>query len=284
MTAFEQDPLLGRVLDGKLRLDARLGAGAAGAVYRAHHLALDRPVAIKVLHQTHSTDLQLIRRFKAEARAASRLDHPHSVRILDFGEDGPDHLLYIAMEFIDGESLQGLLDREPALPSWRIASIMAQVASALAHAHEEGIVHRDIKPGNIMLQRRVGEEGVEQDWVKVCDFGLAKILDVNPDDLSSGPLTKQGTIFGTPTYMAPEQANGDPADGRADQYACGVILFRMACGGPPFTADSATGLLMKHILEPPPLVMSRAPNLDPRLGPLVDRMLAKAPDDRFPSM
>lgn len=276
--------LIGRVLADKLRLDSLLGEGAAGAVYRAHHMTLDKAVAIKVLHQTHASDPQLIRRFKAEARAASRLDHPNSVRVLDFGEDGPDKLLYIAMEFLDGESLQELLEREPQLASWRIASIMAQVAAGLAVAHEQGIVHRDIKPGNIMLLRQMGEEGVEQEIVKVCDFGLAKILDANPDEMTGGPLTKQGTIFGTPTYMSPEQANGHVVDGRADQYACGVMMYRMAAGRPPFTADTATGVLMKHILDAPTPIAELAPHLDARLIEIVNCSLEKEPADRYGSL
>ncbi len=276
--------LIGRVLADKLRLESLLGEGAAGAVYRAHHMTLDKPVAIKVLHQTHASDPQLIRRFKAEARAASRLDHPNSVRVLDFGEDGPDKLLYIAMEFLDGESLQQLLEREPQLASWRIASIMAQVAAGLAVAHEQGVVHRDIKPANIMLLRQMGEEGVEQEIVKVCDFGLAKILDANPDEMSGGPLTKQGTIFGTPTYMSPEQANGHVVDGRADQYACGVIMYRMAAGRPPFMADTSTGVLMKHILDAPVPILEVAPHLDARLAAIVNRTLEKEPEARFDSL
>ncbi|MEQ8278009.1 MAG: serine/threonine-protein kinase [Deltaproteobacteria bacterium] len=274
---------MGRVIDGKLRLDKLLGAGASGAVYRAHHLALDKPVAIKVLHATHNLDPNLVGRFKAEARAASRLDHPNSIRILDFGEDGDDRLLYIAMEFVDGEDLQSLLEREPRLESWRIAAIMVQTVGALAVAHDQGVVHRDLKPGNIMLIREEAEDGVRE-VVKVCDFGLAKILDVNPDELTNGPLTKQGVIFGTPTYMAPEQASGEKVDGRADMYAAGVIMFRMATGEAPFKADNTTGLLMKHIMEPAPKVLTVAPTVDPELAAIIDRCLLKDPDDRYASM
>jgi len=276
------DPLLSRVIAGKMELRAVLGAGAMGVVYRAHHLALDKQVAIKVLRSEGKSDPTRARRFKAEARAASRLDHPNSVHVLDFGEDGPDGLLYLAMEFLEGEDLQNLLKRERVLAPERAARILTQVLGALAAAHDSGVIHRDMKPGNVMLLRRTDDDGRTEDFVKVCDFGLAKILD-GLDDASGAPLTKQGAIFGTPAYMAPEQARGEPLDGRADVYACGVILYKMLTGEAPFNADSAWGVLMKHLNEPVPPMAQWVPDVPPELVRITERALAKDRDHRFSS-
>ncbi len=277
------DPLIGRVIAGKLRILSCLGKGATGAVYRAHHETLDKSVAIKVLHETHVKDEELVRRFKAEAKAASRLDHPNSVRVLDFGADGPDGLLYLAMEFVAGSDLQSVLNQEGKIPPARTVAIMTQVTSALAVAHDQGVVHRDMKPGNIMLLQEEDEDGRKVESVKVCDFGLAKLLDINPEG-SSGPLTQNGTIFGTPTYMSPEQASGKTLDGRTDIYSCGIILYRMLAGAAPFNAQNITGLLMKHIMETPVPLAESAPWVEPRLAAIVDRALQKEPGDRQASM
>lgn len=279
--AADVDPLLSRVLAGKLELQRVLGSGAMGVVYRARHQALDKTVAIKVLRAEGKGDPSRARRFKAEARAASRLDHPNSVQILDFGEDGPDGLLYIAMEFLEGEDLQSLLKRETRLSAERTGKIMIQVLGALAAAHEHGVIHRDMKPGNIMLIRRVDDDGEDTDFVKVCDFGLAKILDTGLEDASGAPLTKQGAIFGTPAYMSPEQARGEKLDARSDLYSCGVILYKMLTGEGPFNSDTAWGLLMKHMNEAPPPMRSLVPGIPEPLCAIVDKALAKRREDRW---
>ncbi|MCK6546982.1 serine/threonine protein kinase, partial [Myxococcota bacterium] len=278
-----RDPLIGRVIAGKLELVELLGAGAMGKVYRAHHRGLDKTVAIKVLHKTESLQPDLVLRFQAEARAASRLDHPNSLRILDFGEDGADHLLYIAMEFLDGEDLASVLRREGRLDARRTGEIMVQVLAALAVAHQEGVVHRDMKPGNIMLLERFDDAGERHDFVKVCDFGLAKILDAPIEDSKGAPLTKQGMIMGTPAYMSPEQASGVPLDGLSDVYSCGVILYQMLAGRTPFTAETLAGVLIKHLTEEPRPILEVAPDADPELARIAHIALAKQKERRFSS-
>ncbi len=277
------DPLIGRVIAGKMELSELLGAGAMGKVYRARHRGLDKTVAIKVLHAEASAAPTLAARFQAEARAASRLDHPNSLRVLDFGEDGPDALLYIAMELLEGETLQSVLARERKLAPSRAAWIMGQVCSALAAAHDQGVIHRDVKPANVILTTQRGDQGLVGDFVKVCDFGLAKVLDTHSETSSSGPLTQQGVVLGTPAYMSPEQAKGEPVDHRADIYACGVMLYRMLSGRKPFIGDSAWAVSLKQIAEAPPPLRDLAPEISDALAAVVHRALQKAPGARYQS-
>jgi tRNA A-37 threonylcarbamoyl transferase component Bud32 len=278
------DPLVGRVLAGKLRLDAVLGEGAMGKVYRAQHLTLDKTVAIKVMHAQQGADPSRAARFKAEARAASRIEHPNTVQILDFGEDGEDRLLYLAMELLAGRDLQAVANEVQVFDVPRTVRIMVQVLSALGAAHDRGVIHRDMKPGNIMLVERDGLDGPIADFVKVCDFGLAKIhnLDGTPYEATSGPLTQQGAVFGTPAYMSPEQARGAPLDTRSDLYACGVILFKMITGRTPFAAETPWGVLMGHIHQPPPPPRSLRADVDAELERITLRAMEKDPDARYP--
>jgi serine/threonine-protein kinase len=276
------DPTLGRTIAGKFAVQRRIGAGAMGVVYLAQQLALDKVVAIKVLHRELAVDPGFIARFRREARAASRLDHPNSIRVFDFGAE-PDGLLYIAMEYVEGPDLFSVIHEHGPLPNATIVDLLSQVLSALAVAHDLGVFHRDLKPENIMIVRGKGEEGQPVDVVKVLDFGIAKIAEtgVQPADQNARRHTTKGLVVGTPEYMSPEQARGDVLDGRSDLYSVGVILYELLTGRVPFEGDSPISTVLKHISDPPSPPSALSPNVDPQLEAICLKALAKAPSDRF---
>jgi serine/threonine-protein kinase len=233
-----RDPLLGTVLGDRYRILARLGTGGMGAVYRAEHLTLKRDVAVKVLLPEMGNKEEFVRRFQREAESASRLAHINIISVTDFGRT-PDGLLFLVMEYLDGEALSALIRRGPiALP--RAVAIFGQILDGLGHAHAAGIVHRDLKPDNIMLVEREGRPDV----VKLLDFGIAKVTD--PEGHREA-LTQAGVIFGTPEYLSPEQALGEPVDARADLYAAGVILYEMLTGRRPFESDDKVKIISMHL-------------------------------------
>ena len=275
--------LVGHSIAGKFVVESLIATGGAGTVYRARQLALDRTVALKVLRQDVARDPHFIERFKREARAASRLDHPNSVRVFDFGSVD-DALLYLAMEYVEGRTLHHLIDEEWPLGEARIVDIMSQVLSAIAVAHDMEVIHRDLKPDNIMIICAKSDEGEETELVKVCDFGIATLGAIQNDRAggqAGGPwATMDGSLVGTPGYMSPEQARGEQADRRSDIYSAGVILYHMLVGRPPFEGDSAYFVAMKHITDPP-LPPSQITAVDPGLEAVCLRALSKSPRDRF---
>jgi serine/threonine protein kinase len=282
------ESLIGRTVAHKYEILEVLGRGAMGCVYKARQTALDKLVAVKVMHPSLAEDQQFSARFKREAKAASKLDHPSSIRILDYGEED-DGLLFIAMEYVEGTSLLGLVHAEWPLAPARIADILAQVCAALAVAHEMGIIHRDVKPENILVASMRSDDGQRVDAVKVCDFGIAKIADPRAYDKhvlsgsGAGPLTRTGAIVGTPEYMSPEQGRGDGLDPRSDVYSVGVILFQLLTGRVPFEAESTIGIILKHITDAPPDPLSLNPQANERLARVCLKAMSKRPDDRYAS-
>jgi eukaryotic-like serine/threonine-protein kinase len=275
--------LLGRVIAGKFRIESYVGSGAMGAVYRARQLALDKDVAVKILHGEHAGDATYVARFQREARAASRLDHPNSMRVLDFGQE-PDGLLYIAMELLVGRDLFHVIREDWPLPAARVADVMSQMLAALALAHDMGIVHRDLKPENIMMLVGTDDEGRERDVVKVCDFGIAKFTGSREAPGGTGEkLTLQGIVVGTPEYMSPEQGKGEALDARSDLYAAGVILYQLLTGRVPFEAENAVGIVLKHVTEEAVPPREIAPAVDPRLEAVCAKAMRKKREDRYQS-
>ncbi|MDD5308297.1 MAG: serine/threonine protein kinase [Deltaproteobacteria bacterium] len=250
-TGEVQDPLIGTFVGDRFLVHEKLGEGGMGVVYRAEQTAIKRPVALKVLHPHLTRDESLHARFHNEASASSRLSHPNTITIYDFGQT-KDGSLYIAMEFVKGTSLDHEISRNGPLEWRRACRILAQIAGSLQDAHNNSIVHRDLKPENVMLCERAGE----RDVVKVLDFGIAKILEEGGQDQRKA-LTKTGMVFGTPQYMSPEQIRGEAVDSRTDIYSLGVIAYQALTGILPFQADTPMGLLTKHLMdEPPPLQKS----------------------------
>ncbi|MBX3246950.1 MAG: protein kinase [Myxococcales bacterium] len=269
------DPLVGRTIGGTYVLQEIIGVGGMGRVYRAEQTTLGRTVAIKVIHPHLLGDEQTVARFYTEARAASRLNHPNSVSVIDFGrtEDG---ILYLAMEFLKGKDLALVMHEEGPLPFKRICDILATTLDALGEAHALDIVHRDLKPENIILRRmRTGE-----DLVKVVDFGLATIISGGETS-----ITRPGLVCGTPDYMAPEQGRGEDVDGRGDLYAAGVVLFELLTDQLPFEADTPTKVVLRHINDPIPDPRETAPHrqIPDSLAELCTKALAKKRDERFQS-
>ena len=269
------DPLLGRVFEGKYRLDERLGGGGMGTVYRATHLLIDRQVALKVLSQRFVGDQTAQQRFRREARAAGRMQHPNAVTVTDFGatEDG---YLYIVMELLEGRTLRDLLAHEAPLDPARAVSLMLQACAAVGAAHQAGLIHRDLKPANIFIEQRPNLPAV----VKVLDFGVAKFaVEEHEDDYDT--LTQVGAIIGTPRYMAPEQCSGvgqlTPA---ADVYSLGIILYEMLTAVVPFNADTPLAIALKQVSEPPPPLREVIPSLPPPLERVVLHTLRKNPAER----
>jgi tRNA A-37 threonylcarbamoyl transferase component Bud32 len=262
---------------GNYRVLSKIGEGGMGDVYLAEHPVIGRRAALKVIHPQHSRNADVVARFVNEASAISRVGHEHIVEVTDFGRTEAGDFYFI-MEYLEGRTLAQLIAAEAPFPPARALAVAVQIADALDASHAHGVIHRDLKPENVFLVPR----GDEPDFVKVLDFGLAKLVH---DDGAAPHETRAGVVMGTPYYMSPEQCEGArELDGRADVYALGVVLFEMLTGKLPFGGSSEGEVLMKQMTMPAPSVRSLVPDLPPALDAVLRRALAKSPADRFPDM
>jgi serine/threonine-protein kinase len=272
------DPLISQLVADRYRVIRKLGEGGMGSVYLAEHVVIEKKLVLKVLAPELARRQDLVARFLQEARSASRIGHENVIDISDFGQSAEGYV-YIAMEYLEGRDLGQLVRAEGALAWSRARDIVAQICRALRAAHDKGKVHRDMKPENIFLIQREGRP----EFVKILDFGIAKIMGLDPN----GPrLTRTGMIFGTPEYMAPEQAEGKEADHRVDIYAVGCIAYHLMTGQTPFIAENFMAMLTKHLMEDPVPPSVRRPDLaiTPEMDALVGKALEKDRDKRYQNM
>ncbi len=269
------DSLVGRAFDDKYRLDAQIGEGGMGTVYRATHLLIDRPVAVKVLNPRLVTDEAARERFRREARAAGRLQHSNAVAVTDFGET-PDGYVYIVMELLEGRSLHDVLAIDAPLDPAHAVSFMLQISAAVAAAHEAGIIHRDLKPGNIFIVEGTHAPAM----VKVLDFGIAKLALEQTDGGNPVTLTEAGVMIGTPRYMSPEQCDGAMLTPASDVYSLGIILYEMLAGTTPFTGATPLAIALKQSSEMPRPPREIVGDIPPALEEVVLHTLEKKPSER----
>jgi len=261
-------PQSGDLIADRYELEELVGTGGMSTVFRAHDRQLERRVAIKILHEHYAGDPEYLERFRREARAVAQLSHPNIVTVIDRGDD--EGRQYIVFEHVEGENLKELVQREGSLPVRQALELALAVADGLAFAHDHGLVHRDVKPQNVLLSNE-GE-------VKVTDFGIARSLHVEHG------VTLTGTVLGTGEYLAPEQAGGKPVSPATDVYSLGVVLWELLAGDVPFAGENFVAVALRHVNEPPPGLRDRRPDVSPRLEAAVDRALAKDPARRFSSM
>jgi len=265
--AFNSVP---QIIANNLRIEALLGRGGMGTVYRARHLTLDRAVAVKVINPEFVMNDEIMQRFAREARLMAKLRHPHAAMIYDSGTL-PDGRLYIVMEYVEGTTLADILKRDRRLPSKQAVEIAASICEVLSEAHAVGIIHRDLKPANIMLN---------ENGVFVLDFGIAKMLNRDNAESMRLSMTGSGHLVGTPFYMSPEQCLGEPVEARSDLYSLGALLYEMLVGRPPFDDEVLSAVIIKHAMVEAPRVEQFAPDIPPALANVVNRLLSKKPHDR----
>jgi eukaryotic-like serine/threonine-protein kinase len=260
--------MVGEVLAGRYELEELVGTGGMSSVFRAHDALLDRKVAVKILHQQYSGDGEYVERFRREARSVAALSHPNIVTVIDRGEH--EGRQFIVFEYVEGENLKRLIERRGPAPVATALELGMQIAQGLSFAHQQGLVHRDVKPQNVLLNG--------DGRAKVTDFGIARSLDVQHG------MTQTGTVLGTSDYIAPEQAQGQHVDEHTDVYSLGVVLYELLTSEVPFPGENFVAVAMRHINEPPPPIRDKRPDVPPRVEAAVQKAMAKRPEDRFPTM